>query len=98
MASSSFRSAFAKLLRQPGFLITAGVLLISAISLNAATEIMQLYFKKIPVEMSADWNTIPSHLGHWVQVSKDEKLPEDIEHTLGATHYLYRDYVDDRLV
>jgi hypothetical protein len=94
----SLKSAITKLPRQPSFLITAGVLLVSAISLNAATEFMQLYFKKIPVEMAAEWNTIPSHLGHWVQVSKDEKLPEDIEHTLGATHYLYRDYVDDRLV
>jgi len=90
--------AFKALLRQPAFLIAAGVLFISAISLNAATEYLQLYFKKMPVEMSADFNTIPSHLGHWVQVSKDEKLPEDMEHVLAATHYLYRDYVDDRLV
>jgi hypothetical protein len=98
MSDSPVKDALKKLLHQPSFLITAGVLLISAISLNAATEFMQLYFKKVPVEMSAPWNTIPSHLGHWVQVSKDEKLPEDMEHTLGATNYLYRDYVDDRIV
>jgi hypothetical protein len=59
---------------------------------------MKLYFKKIPVEMREDFATIPSQLGHWVQVSKDEKLGEDMEHVLGATHYLYRDYVDDRIV
>ena len=90
--------ALKKLLRQPSFLIAAGMLLVSAISLNAATEYLQLYFKKYPVEMSADFNTIPSHLGHWVQVSKDERLPEDMEHVLAATHYVYRDYVDDRLI
>jgi hypothetical protein len=90
--------ALKKLLRQPAFLVAAGVLLISAISLNAATQYMQLYFKKYPVEMSADFNTIPSHLGHWIQVSKDEKLGEDMEHELAAVHYLYRDYVDDRII
>jgi hypothetical protein len=94
----SIGRALKTLLRQPAFLIVAGVLLISAISLNAATEYLQLYFKKMPVEMSADLDTIPPHLGHWVQISKDEKLPEDMEHVLAATHYLYRDYVDDRLV
>jgi hypothetical protein len=94
----TFGGAFKKLLAQPSFLIAAGVLLISAISLNAATEYLQLYFKKNPVEMSAPFTTIPPKLGHWVEVSKDEKLPQDMEHVLGATHYLYRDYVDDRLV
>ena len=98
MQRQSIFAATKTLLRQPGFLIVAGVLLISAISLNAATEYLQLYFKKLPVEMSADFTTIPHKLGHWVEISKDEKLPQDEEHVLGATHYLYRDYVDDRLV
>lgn len=95
---SGLGSAFKKLLRQPSFLVAAGVLLVSAITLNAATEYMQLYFKKSPVDLRADFKTIPSHLGHWVQVSKDEKLGEDMEHVLGATKYLYRDYVDDRVI
>jgi len=95
--SSRSSGGFASL-RQPSFLIAAGVLLVSAISLNAATEYMQLYFRKIPVELQADLNTLPAKLGPWVQVSKDEKLGEDMEHSLGATHYLYRDYVDSRRV
>ena len=59
---------------------------------------MQLYFKKNPVEMSAGFHDDSAHLGHWVEISKDEKLAEDMEHVLAATQYLYRDYVDDRLV
>src|SRR5262245_14582657 len=98
MNHSPLKQAFVKLLRQPSFLIVAGVLLMSAMSLNAATEFLQLYFKKLPVELSQDFTTIPSQLGHWIQVSKDEKLNEDMEHVLGATKYLYRDYVDDRIV
>jgi len=97
-ASHPIRDAFKKLMRQPSFVIVASVLLVSAISLNAATEFMQLYFKKLPVDLSADLGTIPSRLGHWVQISKDEKLVEDMEHVLGATKYLYRDYADDRIV
>ncbi len=90
--------AFKKLLRQPSFLVAAGVLLISAISLNAANYYLQLHFQKSPVEMRAQFETIPSRLGHWVQVSKDERLGEDIEHVLAATHYLYRDYVNADVV
>jgi hypothetical protein len=96
--SSTISGALKKLFRQPSFLIAAGILLISAISLNAATEFMQLYFQKNPVPMREEFTTIPAHLGHWVEISKDEKLTEDMEHVLAATKYLYRDYVDDRLV
>ncbi|HEX3357780.1 MAG TPA: hypothetical protein VHS31_12485 [Tepidisphaeraceae bacterium] len=96
-SNSTLVGALKKLMRQPSFLVAAGILLVSAISLNAATEYLQLYFKKVPVDLSADFSTIPPHLGHWVQVSKDERLGEDMEHELGATHYLYRDYMDDRL-
>jgi hypothetical protein len=94
----TFGKSIQKMLRQPSFLLVAGILLLSAISLNAATQYLQLYFKKLPVELSHDLSTIPSKLGHWVQVSRDEKLGEDMEHVLGATHYLYRDYVDSSKV
>jgi hypothetical protein len=90
----TFGKSMQKMLRQPSFMLVAGILLLSAISLNAATQYLQLYFKKLPVELSHDLSTLPSKLGNWVQVSRDEKLGEDFEHILGATHYLYRDYID----
>jgi uncharacterized protein DUF3485 len=50
------------------------------------------------LDLRRDLKTIPPKLGHWVQVSKDEPLEPDMEHVLAATHYIFRDYVDDRLV
>ena len=54
ISESPLLAAIRKLLGQPSFLIVASVLLISAISLNAATQFLQLHFKKMPVEMSAE--------------------------------------------
>lgn len=95
---ASIGTSFRALLRQPAFIIVGGILLISAISLNAASQFMQLHFQKLPVPLARDFKTIPSHLGHWVQVSTDEPLEPDMEHVLGATNYVFRDYVDDRKV
>ena len=41
---------------------------------------------------------VPRTLGHWQQISDDEPLEADIEHTLGTKTYIYRDYVDTRIV
>jgi hypothetical protein len=95
---SNWADAFKSILRRPSFLVVGGILLIAAITLNTAAQYMQLHFQKIPVEMAASFDTIPEKLGHWVQVSKDEPLPPDAEHVLAATHYIYRDYVDDRKI
>ena len=35
-------------------------------------------------------------MGPWVQVSIDQPLDPDIEHTLGTDQYIFRDYVDSR--
>lgn len=95
---SSVSVAMKKLMRQPAFVLVAAILLICAISLNAATQFMQLHFQKKAVPLAQDLKTIPSQLGHWVQVSKDEPIEPDMEHVLAATNYLFRDYVDDRKV
>lgn len=96
--SSPLVIALKKLMRQPAFVLVAAVLLVTAITLNAATQFMQLHFQKKPVPLAQDLKTIPSQLGHWVQVSKDEPIEPDMEHVLAATNYLFRDYVDDRKV
>jgi Protein of unknown function (DUF3485) len=96
--SPPFSVAMKKLMRQPAFVLVAAILLVTAITLNAATQFMQLHFQKKPVPLAQDLKTIPAQLGHWVQVSKDEPLEPDMAHELGATNYVYRDYVDDRKV
>jgi hypothetical protein len=96
--SSPLAIAFKKLLHQPAFVLVAAILFVCAITLNASTQFMQLHFQKKPVPLAQEFKVIPAQLGHWVQVSKDEPLEPDMEHVLGATSYVYRDYVDDRKI
>src|ERR1700722_189111 len=83
---------------QPGFLTAATILGVAAIGLNAAVSSMQLHFKKVAVPLTKELDTMPPQLGDWVQVSKDEPLDKETQDALSTTHYIFRDYVDTRLV
>ncbi len=85
-------------LLEPGFVIVAAILLIGAIGLNGATQYMKLYFKKEPVPLTKPLDTVPLKMGHWVQVSKDQPLEHDFQEVLGTDKFIFRDYVDDRIV
>jgi len=94
------RSLVGRLLRQPRFLVAAGVLLICAAGFNAAARSLQLHFRKqaVPLSVKAlDDKTegIPSKLGgRWIQVSEDQPLSSDVEHALGTKQYVMRTYVN----
>lgn len=81
-----------------GFVVVAAVLLVAAIGLNATVQSLQLSFRKQAVELAAPLKEIAPRFGPWVQVSADERLPYEIEDTLAANEYVFRDYVDSRLV
>lgn len=79
------------------FVVVTCILLVSAVSLNAATRYLQLYFQKLPVDMRQPISAIPEKLGPWVQISKDRPLSGDMEHELGTKIYLKRTYIDTRI-
>jgi predicted acetyltransferase len=89
---------FARLFRQPAFVTTFAILLVGAIGLNGATEAMSLHFKKEAVPLRGSLEKLPDHLGPWRRVSIDLPLSGDIEHVLGTDKYIFRDYVDTRIV
>src|SRR5688572_19800164 len=95
-------SGRARGLLQPGFLAAVGVLLVAAVGLNAAVGAMRLHFKKLPVPLEHSLydpeHGIPSSLGHWVQVSKDEPLDHTMLEALGTDEFVFRDYVNTNLV
>jgi hypothetical protein len=93
-AGSPLRASLAK----SGFLTVTIILLISAVTLNAATRYMSLYFKKLPLPLAKPVETIPSKLGPWVQVSKDTTLEHEMEEVLGTDKYIFRDYIDSTRV
>ena len=84
--------------RQKAFLLVTAILLCAAGGLTAAVERMQLTFRKLPVELAAPLKTLKPELGPWVQASVDRAMSPDFEHELGASEYLFRDYIDTRLV
>lgn len=90
----AFRRAFSS---KP-FLVAFCLLAITALGMGAATQFMELKFRKRPVPLARDLLTVDRHLGNWMQISDDEPLEADIEQTLGTKQYIYRDYVDTRLV
>jgi len=92
--ATAFRRAFAN---KP-FLIATTLMLIAAFGMGAATQFMQLKFRKEPVALRRDLLEVPRTLGHWQQISDDEPLDADIEHSLGTKTYIFRDYVDTRIV
>ena len=98
----ALRRAVPRVLRQPAFVAVAVLLGVGAVGLNAATNAMRLHFRKLPVPLAAPLDDvkrgIPTRLGHWVQVSKDEPLDHSIQEALGTKDFVFRDYVDTRVI
>ncbi len=79
---------------QPAFIAAAAILLLAAIGLNGAVEMMRLHFKKLPVPLREPLIELPTILGKWVLVSKDKPLDKEMEDGLQTSEYLFRHYVD----
>lgn len=90
--------AFRSLLKQRAFVLVAAILLVAAVGLNAATQFLQLHFRKLPVQPARPLVEIPEKMGPWLQVSIDETLDPDLIHTLGTDNYVFRDYIDTRVL
>jgi len=86
-----------KISPKASFLIALIVLGVSAFTLEGATAFLKLHFRKERVDLAQPLERISAKLGPWVQVSTDEPLQEDIEHTLGTSQYIFRDYLDSRV-
>ena len=99
----ALRRALPRVLAQRAFVAAAVLLGVAAVGLNAATEAMRLHFRKLPVPLAVPRLDdaalgIPARLGPWVQVSKDEPLDPDVQEVLGTREFVFRDYVDTRVV
>lgn len=95
---SQVTASLKRAVSQPAFLVVLVVLFIAAAGLRAATDFMELHFRKLPVPLGKSLSEIPERLGDWQQVSIDEPLNHDIQEALATDKYVFRDYVDTRLV
>jgi hypothetical protein len=97
-SSSPFVRALRRMATQPAFVVTVVILAIAAAGLNASVGYLRLHFKKEPVPMARALASIPTDLGPWQQVSQDQPLDPEVEHALGTSQYIFRDYMDIREV
>lgn len=84
------------------FIVAVVVLAVSAVGLNAAVQMLQIHFKKVPIPLAYRLDD-PKHgltqrIGPWQMVSLDAPLDADLEANLGTKSYVFRDYVDTRLI
>ena len=98
MSQSRTTGTIKRVIAQPAFMAAVVVLAVAAVGLNASVGYMKLHFKKQPVPMARPLASIPADLGLWQQVSQDEALDPEIEHALGTNQYIFRDYMDARVV
>src|SRR5580698_5122011 len=78
---------------EPTFVIVAVILLCAGVGLNFTTLTKKLHFKKEAVPQPRDFHEIPAVMGHWMQISEDEKLDRETQDVLGTELYVYRDYL-----
>ena len=78
------------------FVVVCVVLVLAAVTLNVLVPKLKITFRKQAVEPAEPLKSIKADVGPWAQISVDRAMPPDFEHELGATYYLFRDYVDTR--
>jgi hypothetical protein len=91
---SPVRAAFSN----RAFMVAMLVLLTVGLGMQLMTGFMKVYFKKEPVPLRSSLLKISGELGPWVMVSRDEPLQADIEEALGTKEYVFRNYVDSRVI
>ena len=92
---AELKSAVKRSLKQPGFLLVAGILLIGAVGLNAATNFLNLFFRKEALPLRGELSTFTKKdLGGWVWVPEEVTLNPDNIHALGTDKYVMCTFVD----
>ncbi len=87
---------------QPAFVAAVVVLGAAAVGVNAATQAMKVHFKKeaVPLRHQLDdpGTGVASKLGPWVKATEQVTLDPDLQHALGTDRFVFRNYVDTRVV
>lgn len=94
--SDVVKSELSAIFRQKGFVVALLLVAGAALGLNTTMQSVGLHFKKERVELRKPLDVLPKMMGPWLQVSKDQPLPEEQEHALGTKDYITREYLDTR--
>ncbi|MGH7215018.1 MAG: exosortase-associated EpsI family protein [Tepidisphaeraceae bacterium] len=98
MSATALGNSLKRLLRQPAFLVAIVILGAAAAGLHAATGYLSLHFKKQPVPLRQPLKTVAATFGPWHQGSEDQILNHEMEDVLQTDKYIFREYLDERVV
>lgn len=79
------------------YFAVVGVLLAAATGLAATSHALHLNFVKVPVPLTRPLTQFPADLGPWHLCGGNRAIDADLQQTLGANEYIFRDYVDQRV-
>lgn len=82
----SVRTAFVALL---------ATLAVGGLGLRAAMRSLDVYLRKEPVALRADFGSIPATLGRWRKFGEDQQMDAAMVESLGTDKYLTRSYALD---
>jgi exosortase len=74
------------------------VVVVAAGAFGVTTRVLQLHFQKDPVLLAVPINRLPTDLGPWRSVGADRPLAPDVQSTLGTNQYVFREYLDTRVL
>jgi hypothetical protein len=79
------------------FVVAVLVMATVGLGMQFMTSFMKVYFKKEPVALRGDLLSVPDQMGSWVKMW-DEPLTKEVEDALATKEYVFRDYVDARVI
>ena len=77
------------------YALVLATLAAGGIGMRAAMSALDVYLRKEPVAMRADFGSIPTVLGRWKKVGEDQQMDAAMVESLGTDKYLTRNYALD---
>ncbi|MBY0313095.1 MAG: EpsI family protein [Phycisphaerales bacterium] len=81
-------------LRHPAFVLSVGLLIVSAGGLSAAVSALKLHTRKEAIEVDRKTASVSTETPSWKQIGKDQIMPVEVLEELGTRNYLSRHYVE----
>lgn len=77
------------------YLLVLATLVVGGVGMRAAMSALDVYLRKEPVALRADFGSIPTVLGRWQKVGEDQQMDAAMVESLGTDKYLTRSYALD---
>lgn len=77
------------------YLLVLATLVAGGIGMRGAMSALDVYLRKEPVAMRADFGSIPTILGRWKKIGEDQQMDAAMVESLGTDKYLTRSYALD---